>query len=229
MNPELSGTEATPEAVPVEATPEPEAAPEATPEPAPAPTFTLPDGREVDADTLQREWKENFLPDYTRKSQELAEYKKPPVKTDADLPPWKQPGYVPQSYDELIELGAQEALARLARTQAEEAEHRKAIETQVDTQLAELKKVDPKLDENALFQHASKYGFRDLKTAHENYRVMRDAVAQAEAEAVKNISARGNTPVAVPGATPPVSGDAVDPTVTQKFGSAREYLASLGK
>ena len=35
--------------------------------------FELPDGRKVDAATLQTEWKENFAPEFTRRSQELAE------------------------------------------------------------------------------------------------------------------------------------------------------------
>ena len=189
--------------------------------------YETPDGRQVDAETLQREWKENFLPDYTRKSQELARIKQENKPPEANLPEWKQPGYVPKSYDELIELGAQEAIARLERKGAEEQQQRAEIAQQVDTQLNELKTLDPKLDENALFQHATKYGFRDLKMAHENFRTMRDAVAQAEARAIANIQARGGTPVAIPTGSAPPAGDAVDPNVTRQFGSAREYLASL--
>lgn len=38
--------------------------------------FELPDGRKVDALTLSKEWKENFYPEFTRRSQSLAEYRK---------------------------------------------------------------------------------------------------------------------------------------------------------
>ena len=35
--------------------------------------FELPDGRKVDSATLSKEWKENFYPEFTRRSQKLAE------------------------------------------------------------------------------------------------------------------------------------------------------------
>jgi hypothetical protein len=35
--------------------------------------FDLPDGRKVDAATLSKEWKENFMPEFTKRSQALAE------------------------------------------------------------------------------------------------------------------------------------------------------------
>jgi hypothetical protein len=35
--------------------------------------FELPDGRKVDAATLSKEWKENFMPEFTKRSQTLAE------------------------------------------------------------------------------------------------------------------------------------------------------------
>jgi len=38
--------------------------------------YDLPDGRKVDGKTLSKEWKENFYPDYTRKSQKLSEFEK---------------------------------------------------------------------------------------------------------------------------------------------------------
>ena len=55
--------------------PSPETPPENPPadptptDPKPDPTlYETPDGRQVDAETLQREWKDNFLPEFTRKS-----------------------------------------------------------------------------------------------------------------------------------------------------------------
>jgi hypothetical protein len=38
--------------------------------------FELPDGRKVPAQELSKEWKENFYPEFTRRSQQLAEFKK---------------------------------------------------------------------------------------------------------------------------------------------------------
>jgi len=38
--------------------------------------FDLPDGRKVPAEELSKEWKENFYPEFTRRSQQLAEFKK---------------------------------------------------------------------------------------------------------------------------------------------------------
>lgn len=44
--------------------------------------YDLPDGRKVDAKTLSREWKENFMPDYTKKSQRLSEYEKSQLEAE---------------------------------------------------------------------------------------------------------------------------------------------------
>ena len=38
--------------------------------------FDLPDGRKVPAGELSKEWKENFYPEFTRRSQQLSEYRK---------------------------------------------------------------------------------------------------------------------------------------------------------
>ncbi len=38
--------------------------------------FVLPDGRKVDSQTLSREWKENFYPEFSRRSNELQAFKK---------------------------------------------------------------------------------------------------------------------------------------------------------
>ena len=38
--------------------------------------FDLPDGRKVPANELSKEWKENFYPEFTRRSQQLSEFKK---------------------------------------------------------------------------------------------------------------------------------------------------------
>ena len=219
-----------PVAQPVPGAPVPEAIPEVPVgvETTTAPIlYDLPDGRKVDAATLQREWKDNFLPDYTRKSQELATYRKPAEAPVAPVPAWKEPGYTPASYDELIELGAQEAVARMENSRRQEEQQKQEVTARVDQQLTELKHNDPGLDENAFFAHATKYGFTDVKLAHENYRFVRDAVSQAEARAIQNAQTRAVVPVAPPAGVTPVSNDTIDPAAIGRFGSAREYLASL--
>jgi len=57
--------------------------------------YDLPDGRKVDGQTLAKEWKENFLPDYTRKSQALSEMKDKTTPTEKK--PWEDETWVPNS------------------------------------------------------------------------------------------------------------------------------------
>jgi predicted NAD-dependent protein-ADP-ribosyltransferase YbiA (DUF1768 family) len=45
--------------------------------------FELPDGRKVDSTTLSKEWKENFYPEFTRRSQKLAEIERQNAETEA--------------------------------------------------------------------------------------------------------------------------------------------------
>jgi predicted NAD-dependent protein-ADP-ribosyltransferase YbiA (DUF1768 family) len=45
--------------------------------------FELPDGRKVDSTTLSKEWKENFYPEFTRRSQKLADIERTNKETEA--------------------------------------------------------------------------------------------------------------------------------------------------
>jgi predicted NAD-dependent protein-ADP-ribosyltransferase YbiA (DUF1768 family) len=45
--------------------------------------YELPDGRKVDSATLSKEWKENFYPEFTRRSQKLAEIERQKTETEA--------------------------------------------------------------------------------------------------------------------------------------------------
>lgn len=227
------------EPVPV-ADPAPAPAPEPSPEPAPTeepkvdptpetppaePTlYELPDGRKVDAETLQREWKENFLPEFTRKSQRLAEIErsgKDNINRPDDEPEWKKPDYVPSNYAEVIELAKREALNEIKSTYEQEQARVKAVQDAVDSEIADIKKIDPKLDENALFQHANKYGFSSLKHAYSNMQDLRKVILDTEQRTVKNLKTRETDPVATtPGGDIP--GEDIDPVT--KFESASEYL-----
>lgn len=206
-------------------TPPEEPSPEPEPEVPTEALFDLPDGRKVDAQTLQREWKENFMPDYTKKSQELAEFRRTttPQKQEEVVPEWKRPDYVPKSYAELIEIAENRALERINEEKTRQEQSQKEILAAVENQLAEIKKADPAVDENALFVHANKYGFRDLVKAHENLKALNDAKLTVQQRTVKNLQSRKDTPVAgAPGSTP-ASTEGVYGN-HQKYGSALEFL-----
>jgi hypothetical protein len=190
--------------------------------------FELPDGRKVDAATLQKEWKENFYPEYTRKSQKLAAYEgvdKPNI-TKTDEPEWKKPDYVPKTYGEVIELATQEAQRQITATAQAERERVANITAQVNAEVAELKKADPQLDENALFVHATKYGFQNLKAAHANMVDMRGIVARTEQTVIKNLKTREADPVSTGASGAPTTDEGYDPNDAGQFSSALEFFQS---
>jgi len=205
-------------------TPETPAEPKETTEPvvpAEPELFELPDGRKVDGVTLAKEWKENFLPDYTRKSQELAKTKTETLPDNKPTEkPYANPDWQPQTYAELIEIAKQEVKGDLLKEKESAIEQEKAIENEVVTQLTEIKKLDPTLNENALFLHANKYGFRDLKQAHQNMKDMSEVIKKTQKVTADNITKR-NDPVSI---TPGATGARPDPS---QFGNAIEYLRSL--
>ncbi len=178
--------------------------------------YKLPDGREVDAEGLKAEY-ENLLPEFTRRSQELAQLKGKPD----DIPEWKKEGYTPKSYSELIELGKAEALKEIAAREQSEAIARAEISAQVDSAVAALKVKDPKLDENALFAHANKYGFRDLKLAYENMAEIKKIATVTEERVLKG-AAKKIDPIATGSGSG--SGSAIR---YPQASSATEFLSRL--
>jgi len=183
--------------------------------------FELPDGRKVDAETVAQEYK-NLLSDYTRKSQTLAELEKGklPTSNEPAQKPYTDPNWQPQTWAEAIELAKQEAIQEFEGKEKAKAEQYQAIENQVASQLAEIKTTDPTLNENALFLHANKYGFKDLKLAHQNMKDMAETVKKVQTTTAANIAKRVD-PVSV---TPGASGQKLDPS---QFSSAVEYLRAL--
>lgn len=210
----------TPVATPVEPAPETpaEKVETVTPTEPVQELYELPDGRKVDAATLSKEWKENFYPDYTRKSQALAT--KEPQHINTPIDPYDDPNYVPPSYKSIKEDAVKEALALIEKREVEKIEQQKSIETAIENQLAEVRKIDPALNENALFLHANKYGFRDLKVAHQNMKDMSDAMKKVQETTVKNIAKRSD-PVSV---TPGGTGTRPEPS---QFATAIDYLNAL--
>lgn len=197
--------------------------------------YELPDGRKVTADVLQTEWKTNFLPEFTRKSQRLAEYEKgtPPapkedIKSNLDnKPKWQDPNYIPSSYGELIEIAKEEV--RNESTKEREAEQARitAVTNEVETQLNDVKKLDPKVDENALFQHANKYGFSDLRAAFTNMKDMKAVIVSTEQKTVKNLQKRESDPVSSAAGGSAPGEDGYDPREMSQFSSAVEFLARI--
>lgn len=179
--------------------------------------YELPDGRKVDGETLTKEWKENFLPDYTRKSQALAAKDKLPEKpTD----PTTDPNWQPKTYQELLEVAERRALDKVEAKEQARIEQHQAVENEVIGQLADIKKSDPTVNENALFLHANKYGFRDLKQAHQNMKDMSVLAKNVKQATAKDIAKR-NDPVSI---APGASGAKPNPS---NFGTAVEFLRSL--
>lgn len=185
--------------------------------------YDLPDGRKVSGEEVAEEYKK-LLSDYTRKSQELAKLSNNSETLKTNEPTeeknYADPEWVPQTYAEIIELAKQEALRELeGREQAKIAE-REAIENLVVQQLTEIKAVDPNVNENALFLHANKYGFRDLKLAHQNMKDMSEMIKKVQTTTAQNVAKR-NDPVSVShgaGAQKP------DPSM---FSTARDFIRSL--
>ncbi len=182
--------------------------------------FKLPDGREVDAAGLKQEY-ENLLPEFTRKSQRLAELEGNKDPNINNLPDWKKDGYVPKSYAEIVELGKQEALAEITRRNEAEVKARAEISKQVEDTVTAIKAKDPKLDENALFAHAHKYGFRDLKMAYENMSEMKRVATVTEERVLAGTKKKVD-----PIATGAGAGSGSAPRYPNA-GSATEFLARL--
>lgn len=185
--------------------------------------YELPDGRKVDGETLSREWKENFAPEFTRRSQELAKLKEGTNSTINNNQPvnqYEDPEWQPQSYAELLQVAEERALRAVEAKELARIEQTKAIENEVITQLDTLKKADPTLNENALFLHANKYGFRDLSVAYQNMKDMSELAKKVQTTTAQNIAKRVDPVSVSPGAT----GIRPDPS---SFATAVDYLRAI--
>lgn len=244
-----SVAETTPSPAPASEAPAPQAdtTPQATSDNVPPATqevasepqlYELPDGRKVDAETLATEWKEKFMPDYTRKSQIAAQVAKQasPATTDnstnnasQDTPYWRNPDWQPQTYAEVIEAAKAEIKYEQAREQSEKEAYRQTINTVVESQLAEIRKIEPNLSEDLLFAHATKYGFSDLGTAYKNMKDFNLAVKRTEQQVRQNIASRAEDPIAVATQQPNAS-DGIDyNSISNDYRSPIEMLRSLKK
>jgi hypothetical protein len=222
--PEGTPSEETPSENPVVEPEVPEAPAVIEPETPSSDLYELPDGRKVDGATLAKEWKENFLPDYTRKSQELAGLKssdRPLTTEDKPVNPYADPDYVPQTYQEIIDAAKAAAIAELKAEEKAVADAHKALEDMVISQLDAVKQIDPNVNEDKLFLHANKYGFRDLTHAYQNMKDMGQVVKTVQKQTVENMNKRKDPVSISQGAS---LGSAPDPSA---FSSAVDYMRSL--
>lgn len=187
--------------------------------------YDLPDGRKVDGETLAKEWKENFLPDYTRKSQELAglKTKTPPetITTNDPTRPYTDPEWQPKSYAEIIQIAKDEVKNELKSEEQAKEDAYKAIETSVATQLEGIKAKDKTLNEDTLFLHATKFGFTDLNLAYNNMSEMNRIAKTVQKNTADNIAKRVDPVSTTPGNS---GGAKLNP---DDYPSAREYLRAL--
>lgn len=208
----------------------------ATP-PAPAPSGALYKygDRELSADAFYDEVMGNLLPDYTRKSQELAKLGgagKTPAEinnTPPETPPveelgyWEKPDWVPANAGEIVKATADMQARDAARSAGAEAARIAEIQTETETVLASLKKADPALNEELLFQHANKYKFTDLTAAYINLTdTLRIANEQRLAGAA-TVTRKNDDPIA--GKTNiTADDDGYDPSVIDPQESAVDYF-----
>ena len=150
----------------------------------------------------------NLLPDYTRKSQELADLKKGDNKQKEadDTPAFMKPDWKPNSYQDLAqaiktaaEMGEKNALAKL-EAQREAQEKAKG---ELDGFIGEIKKSDKEFSEDDFYKYAKKHNFpinnvSDLKSIYSSYKEVAAARLKGETDANKNKDKRFNTGTGAP-------------------------------
>lgn len=165
--------------------------------------YELPDGTKTDAEGLAKAWRDQFMPEYTRKSQELAAIKtkiepKQETSTDAKAP-WEDPEWQPKSYQELAESTLNQAEQRVWQKILSEAERgereAKERDTIVQQETEYLKSIDANVDVNRIKAHAAKYQFNSLIPAYQNLRALEDTERRTEERIMKNIKLRASEPV----------------------------------
>lgn len=168
-----------------------------------------PEEAEASKEDFYKSQYENLQKDYTRKSMELADIKKTNVIEPAPQPEWTKPDWQPKTWQEATEAGKQAALREIAPDLQEirqSRQQREAIEKNrqvAEAEMAEIKSKDPKINENLVYNHATKYGFQSLKSAYQNLLDMQGIQKTTQQKVLKNLNVRNAEPVGVSGATTP--------------------------
>ena len=210
-----------------------EASTEETVEPTKEPTkaeenlVELPDGRKLPPKEAEAEYR-NLYSEFTRKSQKLATYEKgndSKINND-NKPADNQEEWIPQTWQEVLEKSKQALREDMDRERQAETQARTQIEDRVVSELADLKKENPTLNETQLFNHALKYNFNDLKVAYSNMKDMQASIKKATETTAQNIQKRNAEPISGGSQGGAVyDGDVYDPSV--KNMSMVDYLRSL--
>lgn len=154
--------------------------------------YTLPDGTEATGEQL-KEMYVNLQSDYTKKSQIAAtiQQQQPaqevqPVQTQEEEDPF---------VSGLLQAAEQRVFAKMEAQKQAEVDRQKQIESYVESEVSELKKLDPNVDANEVMFHAAKYGFPSLLKAYENFKDMTQTEKLVEERALKNAQKRDQNPV----------------------------------
>lgn len=201
-----------------------ETTPEKVETPAEDNLVELPDGRKLPPKEASAVYKELYS-DYTQKSQRLAKYEKGDDISNINKPIEKSE-WDPQSWEEVIERSKQALREDMEREKQSEIEARQKSEEYVSSQLDEIKKENPKLDENQLFNHALKYNFQDLKVAYSNMKDMNESIRRASEMTAQNLQKRSAEPISGGSQGGEVfDGDVYDPSARNM--SMVDYLRSI--
>lgn len=109
--------------------------------------FELPDGRKVDSSTLSKEWKENFYPEFTRRSQQLADIKRTNQEAEARNKKTAEESVQKSSLLENVDPSVRDAIVQIvspviqeALGQRDKAEQVKRDNEVFDKRLTDLEK-----------------------------------------------------------------------------------------
>jgi len=198
--PELEAPVEETAAAPIEQAEAPQDAPQEELKPEAAPSeepnlFELPDGRKVDAETLSKEWRDNFMPEFTRRSQALAEARKQPEPAKTEAPPWEDPEWVPTSWKEGMEIAEMKVWQKIQEEATREEREAKAREEYVAKEVEYIKGLDPNADINQVMSYAAKRSHTSLVTAYQALQDIEEAARRAEDRVQRNLKTRLGEPV----------------------------------
>jgi len=103
-------------------------------------TFELPDGRKVDASTLSKEWKDNFYPEFTRRSQELSKLRKESEEKQAKAETDARSAVADNNALKDVPVEVKEAIVNIVTPLLEQREQEKTAEQERINSEKEFKK-----------------------------------------------------------------------------------------
>lgn len=171
--------------------------------------LTLPDGRQVTGEEAVAEYAK-LQSEFTRRSQRLAELerKAPANPEPINKPqgeakkPWEDPEWQPKSWAEAMEAQADYLRHKADMERQAEESARNEVVGEIGSQIAEIRKSEPNLDEAKLLAHAQKYGFgRNVTGAYRNMMDMKLTAVRVERKVESEMKRRaeGSAPTGAEG------------------------------